>query len=424
MTTVEPMVGNSDFELFLALLLTAALIFIAVSSQVYWLRRLDWLVERWVDRGSLRKALKRGGLAAYFLLLIYNLTYTQLGPTSTRLTVAPLLFWAPFRWWFFGSLFGFALVILLTAGFRAISAAARATGKVLHREESVAAASLDRRQFITAFGTLPFAAGAYGLLLGRTDFEITHRRIALPALPKAFDGIRVAQLSDFHIGPFMTAREIRDVVEMAMGEKPDLILLTGDYVTWDARTQGAVVEALSKLHAPLGVFGCLGNHEIYTRTQASITRLFAARGIRILRQERADVFVNGERINLIGVDFQTRSPFRSFSKGFVTQYLEGVGDLKQPDTVNILLSHNPNTFDRAAELGIDLSLAGHTHGGQVALEFLSPELSPALLFTPYVAGRFQKPGGQVYVNRGIGTIGVPIRLGVPPEITIFQWARS
>jgi predicted MPP superfamily phosphohydrolase len=95
-----------------------------------------------------------------------------------------------------------------------------------------------------------------------------------------------------------------------------------------------------------------------------------------------------------------------------------------PDQVNILLSHNPDTFNRAAELGIDLSIAGHTHGGQAALEFISPELAPSRLVTPYVSGLFQRPGGQLYVNRGIGTIFVPIRLGAPPEITVYKLLRA
>ena len=105
-------------------------------------------------------------------------------------------------------------------------------------------------------------------------------------------------------------------------------------------------------------------------------------------------------------------------------YLGGVESLVAPDTANILMSHNPDTFDRAAELGIGLSLAGHTHGGQVALEFVSPEIAPSRLVTPYVAGWFQKPGGQLYVNRGIGTIGVPMRIGAPPEITVYELARE
>ncbi len=106
------------------------------------------------------------------------------------------------------------------------------------------------------------------------------------------------------------------------------------------------------------------------------------------------------------------------------RFLNGVEDLIAPGTANILLSHNPDTFDRAAELGIDLSLAGHTHGGQAALEFISPEIAPSRLVTPYVSGLFQKPGGQLYVNRGIGTIGPPIRIGAPPEITLFELVRA
>jgi predicted MPP superfamily phosphohydrolase len=108
------------------------------------------------------------------------------------------------------------------------------------------------------------------------------------------------------------------------------------------------------------------------------------------------------------------------SERFVRTYLAGVENLVAPGMVNILMSHNPDTFDRAAELGIDLSLAGHTHGGQVALEFVSPEIAPSRLVTPYVAGWFQKPGGRLYVNRGIGTIGVPMRIGAPPEITVYE----
>jgi hypothetical protein len=98
--------------------------------------------------------------------------------------------------------------------------------------------------------------------------------------------------------------------------------------------------------------------------------------------------------------------------------------LVDPHRVNILLSHNPDTFDRAAQLGVDLSLAGHTHGGQAALEFISPELAPSRLVTPYVAGHFQKSGGQLYVNRGIGTIFVPIRLGAPPELTVYRLTNA
>jgi predicted MPP superfamily phosphohydrolase len=181
-----------------------------------------------------------------------------------------------------------------------------------------------------------------------------------------------------------------------------------------------VVQALSDLKAPFGVFGCLGNHENYTETQDSITRLFSAERIHILRQERVPLQIGGEALNLIGVDFQGRhgSPLPT------DVYLPGVERLMMPDTVNILLTHNPNSFDRAAQLGIDVSLAGHTHGGQLSLEFAHRGLALGHWDYPYFSGWYEKTGSQLYVNRGIGTIGFPIRLGARPEITVLELSRA
>ena len=189
----------------------------------------------------------------------------------------------------------------------------------------------------------------------------------------------------------------------------------------DAAAEGEVVRALSALKAPFGVFGCLGNHEIYTETEDSITRLFAAEGIRILRQERAPIQSRGEMLNLIGIDYQSGRFSNDHPGHLVDRYLEGTEKLVMPDMVNILLSHNPNTFDRAAQFGIDFTLAGHTHGGTLSLH---RGLSLARLETPYVSGWYEKPGGQLYVNRGIGTTGPPIRLGTRPEITVLELVRG
>jgi hypothetical protein len=270
----------------------------------------------------------------------------------------------------------------------------------------------------------PFVGGAYGLFYGRLNLQVTNQRIRLSRLPKAFDGFRIAQLSDIHVGPFMSAEEVRKYVAIANEAKPDLVALTGDFITWDPSTQPAVVKALAGLKAPFGVFGCLGNHELWTETEGSITHLFAAEGIRILRSSRVPIALHGETLNLIGVDFQTRTRMGPPGEGMVRQYLQSVPGLMIPDTANILLSHNPNTFDRAAEIGIDLSLAGHTHGGQLSVEFVNRNISPSRLITPYVKGLFQKRDSQLYVNRGIGTIFVPIRLGAPPEITVFELTRT
>jgi predicted MPP superfamily phosphohydrolase len=246
--------------------------------------------------------------------------------------------------------------------------------------------------------------------------------VRLPRLQKAFDGFRICQLSDIHIGPFMPAEEIRKYVAIDNALKPDLTVLTGDFVTFDPGTQQAVVESLSGLHAPFGVFGCLGNHDAWAHVEDSIAELFRQTGVRILRGAAVPIATGGEAFQLIGVDFQSHRRFGPSMP--VADLLGNIEGLILRDRANILLSHNPDTFDRAAELGIDLSMAGHTHGGQVALEFISPELAPSRLVTPYVAGWFRKPGGQLYVNRGIGTIGVPIRVGAPPEITVYRLTRG
>jgi uncharacterized protein len=382
-----------------------------VASQIYWFVQARGLVNRLAKARKARILLTVAGLASFLAILLLNFGVFGERPSPTRLTWYDALIAAPFAWWVASSVVAFLLAMLIWP-FRRV---ARSAG---------ALASPGRRQFLertaNAVVAAPFVAGAYGLLYGRLDLQITRQRVQLARLPKAFTGFRIAQLSDIHIGPFMPEDEIRKYVRITNDLKPDLIALTGDFVTWDPSTQHAVVNALTGLHAPFGIFGCLGNHEAWSRTEDSITRMFHQVGIRILRAENVPVSVQGESFNLIGVDFQTRYHMGPANDKFVRSFLVGVDRLVAPGTANILMSHNPDTFDRAAELGIDLSLAGHTHGGQVALEFVSPEIAPSRLVTPYVAGWFQKPGGRLYVNRGIGTIGVPMRIGAPPEITVYE----
>jgi hypothetical protein len=207
----------------------------------------------------------------------------------------------------------------------------------------------------------------------------------------------------------MPEEQIRRYAEIANSMRPDLIVLTGDFVTWDPSVQTNVVRALSVLDAPYGVFGCLGNHEAWTDTKDSIPDLFDEAGIRILRDELHPIVVSRRHVNLIGIEPDY---------GWTTR--EVPEDLLFPDDPAILLSHYPTVFDHAAANGIDLMLSGHTHGGQVKLDFVSREIAPRLLNTPYVEGWYAKGESRLYVNRGIGTIGAPVRAGMPPEITVFE----
>lgn len=395
-------------------------IFLIFASQFYWLWRGFRFVRRRIRHAGWRWAAIGLALAVYLALWVYNFGQFR-RPTPIHPSIREALLVAPFMTWAVSSFFG-ALIALLFAIPQAIVGLAR---RIRARKDKPIE-SPARRMFLERTAgivtTAPFFAGAYGLLYGRLNLETTTQKVPLPRLPRSFDGFRIAQMSDIHIGPFMPFEQIRKYVEITNALKPDLIVLTGDFVTSDPSTQEAVVAALSGLAAPFGVFGCLGNHDAWCRVEKSITELFRQRGVRILRSETVRIAIQGEWINLIGTDFQSRHQFGPSAP--VANLLADVAPLMVRDRVNILLSHNPDTFDRAAELGVDLSMAGHTHGGQAALEFISPEIAPSRLVTPYVAGWFRKPGGQLYVNRGIGTIGVPIRIGAPPEITIYQLTRG
>jgi uncharacterized protein len=394
-----------------------------LASQMFWIRRIGALAKKLVTGRRWRVGLGASGLLIYSVLLAYNIRNWENVSQGSTLSLRAALLEAPMRLWLFGSLLGFLLIAalwILAGVFKTIRWGLGKRGAA-HAPEPL---SPGRRRFLeqaaVGVAAAPFFAGTYGLFYGRLNLQTTHQRIALPRLPKAFDGFRIVQLSDLHISAFMPADQIRRYAAIANDLKPDLVALTGDFLTWDENAQRAIVEALSALRAPFGIFGCLGNHEWLTGTEDSITRLFASQGTRILRHERAAITTGGSMINLLGVDYESLRGRTEAPGNQVEQYLPGVERLLVPDTANILLSHNPNTFDRAAELGIDLSLAGHTHGGQVTLDFIDPHLSPGRVFTQYVRGRYQQRNSHVYVNCGIGTISFPIRLGARPEIAVLE----
>jgi predicted MPP superfamily phosphohydrolase len=305
-----------------------------------------------------------------------------------------------------------------------------------------------RRHFFHAAGVIagavPFVSGIYGFASERFRFNVREVEIPIANLPPALDGMRITQLSDIHIGSYMPVAEVRRAVGMANELGGDLAVVTGDFVTGRTDPLEDCIAALSRLRAPMGVWGCNGNHEIYARSEGKSAQLFQKFGMKLLRQENAELRWQGSAFNLIGVDYQRQRD----DEGNRLPMLTGMEPLVRRDIPNILLSHNPNSFRRAAELGIELSLAGHTHGGQVKVEILDYRWSPAEFLTPYVAGLYkrplftssslddnqisavsqtsnvQSPPSVVYVNRGLGTIGAPVRLGVPPEITRITLRRA
>jgi predicted MPP superfamily phosphohydrolase len=224
---------------------------------------------------------------------------------------------------------------------------------------------------------------------------------------------------------------------MANDLQPDIAFVTGDFVSREGDPLETCITELSRLRAPLGVWGCNGNHEIYAGVEDEAQRLFHEKGMRLLRAQSAVVEHNGASFNLLGVDYQ-RDHMVSGER--TSPMLQEIEHLVRRDMPNVLLSHNPNSFRRAANLGIQLSLAGHTHGGQIKFEIVDHSVSPARLITPFVAGHYTLPMANghasmksasngahkaaLYVNRGLGTFGFPVRIGVPPEITLLILRRA
>ena len=292
-------------------------------------------------------------------------------------------------------------------------------------------------------GAAPFLSVMYGFAAERLRYELRRIEIPMANLPWELDGLEIVQISDIHLSAYMTRESVRRAVDMANEVGADLALVTGDLITGIHDSMAECVEEVRHLRAPLGVYGCNGNHEIYARAEDLAERLYRQAGMKLLRRENAIIDYRGERLNLIGVDYQReRMP-----SGRKVQMLEDLEPLVRRDIPNLLLSHNPNAFNRAAELGIELTLAGHTHGGQVKVEILDVSLSPAQFITDYIAGLYRRPllmpdvpkrmgetiklmpsapkgMAALYVNRGLGTVGAPVRLGVPPEISHIILRRA
>jgi predicted MPP superfamily phosphohydrolase len=300
-------------------------------------------------------------------------------------------------------------------------------------------------------GATPFLSAVYGFAAERLNYQVRRVDIPLANLPAGLEGMKIVQISDIHLSGYMDRTDVRRAVEMANDLGADLAVVTGDFITSASDPLADCIDEIKRLRSPLGVWGCNGNHEIYARAEDAAQSLFADAGMKLLRHENAQLTFRGAQFNLLGVDYQRE---RSYG-GQRLLMLDGLAPLVRRDMPNILLSHNPNSFNRAAELGIELSLAGHTHGGQIQVEILDHRLSPARFITDYIAGTYyrplampaqnkralrgvdkfvsnempvsshaQPPLSVLYVNRGLGTVGAPVRLGVPPEITLFTLRRA
>jgi uncharacterized protein len=277
----------------------------------------------------------------------------------------------------------------------------------------------ERRRLLNAAGNVlmaaPFAAMAYGYVR-RTDFQVREVDVPVPGLPQDLDGLRILQLSDIHLGAFLSESELARVVDAAVETRPHLAVITGDLISTRGDPLDACIRQLTRVKADAGVFGCMGNHERYAHAEDYAQQAAARHGIRFLRGESQTLRFGDSILNLAGVDHQ--------SKAGGKRYLVGAEQFVQPGAFNLLLSHNPDVFPVAASQGYNLMLAGHTHGGQVTVEILDQSVNPARFFTPYVYGLYHAGNAAAYVTRGIGTIGIPARIGATPEISVLRLRKA
>ncbi|HTP89696.1 MAG TPA: metallophosphoesterase [Bryobacteraceae bacterium] len=271
----------------------------------------------------------------------------------------------------------------------------------------------DRRAMFRAAGaavmSTPALVTAFGIV-HRDDFRVTEVSAPVKGLARDLDGLTLVQLSDIHMSEFLSERQLMRAIDMANETRAKLALVTGDLITRPGDPLDPCLRQIGRLKAEAGVFGCMGNHEGYANVEDYVEKESALMGVRFLRSASEPLRFGNATLNLAGVDYQA----------FRDPYLVGAEKLKRAECLNVLLSHNPDVFRVASKQGWDLTISGHTHGGQIAVEILHQNISPARYFTPFVRGLYRSDRGAVYVSTGLGTVGLPVRLGAPPEVSLIR----
>ncbi|MBI3934900.1 MAG: metallophosphoesterase [Acidobacteria bacterium] len=285
-----------------------------------------------------------------------------------------------------------------------------------------------------------YAVAAYGTYGNLDDLDISaERAIPMPNLPRSLEGLSIVQITDLHVGSYIRDRELRRIVDLVNSLRPDVVVVTGDILDWDLSSLPDAVSGLRGIQSPLGIFAVLGNHDIYAdqysftkehRGGVEIVKAMETIGIRTLRNEVVELGEGQDRLALMGLDWLNVNPsspnFYRYQQAETRRLLRLMSEQIAPERPKVLLAHHPDTFGDAIPFGIDLTLSGHTHGGgQVLLgTWNGVPLGIAMLRFKYLSGLYQERGLSLYVNRGIGYLGVPIRINCPPEISRFRLTRT
>jgi len=275
--------------------------------------------------------------------------------------------------------------------------------------------------------TLPVVTMSFGIVKGAYDYRIRKRRVYLPNLPKGFEGVKVAQLSDIHSGSFFDKTAVQGGIDLLLNEKPDMVFFTGDLVNNETKEVKEYMDIFSKVKADLGVYSTLGNHDYgdYRSwpSQAAkrnnledMIKVHERMGWNLMMNENQSIKVGTEQISVIGVENWGAGRFAKYGD-LSKAALNAEGDVK------LLLSHDPSHWDaqvRDQQPDIDLMFAGHTHGMQLGVEIGDWRWSPSKYIYKQWADLYKEGDQYLYVNRGYGFLGFPGRIGIYPEITVLE----
>ncbi len=328
----------------------------------------------------------------------------------------------PFFIWH-GSTFLLGLVLFLSflvkLPFRSVWWAARKTHpKAISRIEgnpTFQSFNSSRRTFLRRgmYGMTAVSVGgiAYGMAFENSNHEVRTTEVEIPGLDPRLDGFVIGMISDIHSGIFMSRETMERYAGLTNSLGADLIVVTGDFVNGRVEEVQPFGEAFSHLSAPHGIYGVLGNHDFYTGHVRTVAKNVEECGIRLLRDAETIIEAKGARFSLAGID--DVGSMTSARTRMERAYGRNLATLPR-----ILMSHRPYYLKAAKEFAVDLMLSGHTHGGQVVLgRFGETTIAPASLASGFVWGLYQSGKTRLYVNRGIGTVGIPLRINCPPELT-------
>lgn len=285
------------------------------------------------------------------------------------------------------------------------------------------------------FSVIPAVSFIYGMIRGAYKYRVHKVKIDFPNLPEAFDGFKIVQLSDMHCGSFMSTDPLVKAITIAMDQKPDIVFFTGDLVNNETTEAEPHLETFKMLKAPYGVYSSLGNHDYgdYKQWETSeakeknfehIKNVFAESGWRLLMNEHVPIEKDGQKIALLGVEnWGGNLRFPRYGK------LENAHAGTESYPFKILLSHDPSHWDVQVSQekiynDIDLTLSGHTHGMQFGIEIPGLKWSPVQYIYKHWAGLYKQDNQYLYVNRGLGFLGYPGRLGIWPEITVIELKKA